>query len=51
MTAHSIVCRLGDRDRTRLQPAGALIRTEISFIDADRRLAVSYTHLTLPTKA
>ena len=38
MTAHSIVCRLGDRDRTRLQPAGALTRTEISFIDADRRL-------------
>lgn len=38
MSAHSIVCRLGDRDRTRLQPAGTLIRTEISFIDADRRL-------------
>ncbi|MBG7616660.1 hypothetical protein IWC96_15400 [Brevundimonas sp. BAL450] len=38
MSAHSIVCRLGDRDRTRLPAAKGLTRTEISFIEADRRL-------------
>jgi hypothetical protein len=38
MRRHSIVCRLGDRDRTRIPPAPGYLRTEISFINADRRL-------------
>lgn len=38
MTLHSVVCRLGDRDRTRIPANPGAHRTEISFISADRRL-------------
>lgn len=38
MRPHSVVCRLGDRDRTRIPPATGTHRTEISFISGDRRL-------------
>jgi hypothetical protein len=38
MRPHSVICRLGDRDRTRIPAKPGVSTTEISFISADRRL-------------
>lgn len=44
MRPHSVVCRLGDRDRARIPAAAGVQQTEISFIAADRRLDFGLGH-------
>ena len=44
MRPHRIVCRLGDRDRTRVPAAGGVRQTEISFISGVRRLDFGLGH-------
>ena len=44
MRPHSVICRLGDRDRARIPAAAGVQQTEISFIAADRRLDFGLGH-------
>lgn len=44
MRPHSVVCRLGDRDRARIPAAPGVHQTEISFITGERRLEFGLGH-------